>query len=135
MRRQTYPPECGEHRPIGQIAAELTPADLDPATHPIIARHFFGIEPFRSIGAIAAEVVADLRRRRKVQQFYRLGDSVLGEFLAELGAERGITSIIDQKLDTYNEIEPEVLDAAQASLPRVNYAPAPDADPAPLSSK
>ena len=66
----------------------------------------------RPIGEIAAEVVADLRRRRKVQQFYRLGDRVLSEFLAELGAERGITTIIDQKLDTYIEIKPEVLDAA-----------------------
>ncbi len=79
MRRPTYPPECGELRPIGRIAAE---------------------------------VVADLRRRRKAQRLHRLGDRVLGEFLAELGAERGITTIIDQKLDTYIEIEPEVLEAA-----------------------
>ena len=66
---------------------------------------------FRSIGEIAAEVVADLRRRRKVQQFYRLGDRVLGEFLAELGAERGITSIIDQKLERYAALDPETLEA------------------------
>jgi hypothetical protein len=67
---------------------------------------------FRSIGEIAAEVVADLRFRRQVQRLHRQGDRVLGEFLAEIGAERGITTIIDQKLDTYIEIEPEVLDAA-----------------------
>ncbi len=67
---------------------------------------------FRSIGAIAAEVVADLRRRRKVQRFHQHGDRVLGEFLAELGAELGITTIIDQKLDTYAQLEPEVLEAA-----------------------
>ena len=78
MRRPTHPPECGE---------------------------------LRSIGEIAAEVVADLRRRRKVQQFYRLGDRVLGEFLAELGAERGITTIIDQKLKRYAELDPETLEA------------------------
>ncbi len=64
----------------------------------------------RPIGEIAAEVVADLRRRRKVQQFYRLGDRVLGELLAEIGAERSIQTVIDQKLDRYTEIEPEALE-------------------------
>ncbi len=66
----------------------------------------------RSIGASAAEVVGNLRFRRQVQRLHRQGPRVVGEFLAELGAERGITTIIDQKLDTYIEIEPEVLDAA-----------------------
>ena len=66
---------------------------------------------FRSIGEIAAEVVADLRRRRKVQQFYRLGDRVLGEFLAEIGADRGIQTIIDQKLKKYASLDPEALEA------------------------
>ncbi len=65
----------------------------------------------RPIGQIAAEVVADLRRRRKVQPFYRLGDRVLGEFLAEFGAERGITTIIDQKMEKYINIDPAALEA------------------------
>jgi hypothetical protein len=112
MRRPTYPPECGELRPIGQIAAELTPADLDPATHPILSRHWFGVESSRLVCPLAAEVVADLRRRRHVQQVHRLGDRVFGELLAELGAERDIGTIIDRKLDTYAELEPEVLEAA-----------------------
>ena len=68
-----------------------------------------GLQP---IGQIAAEVMADLRRRRKVQRLHRLGDRVLGEFLAELGAERGIPTIIDRKVDTYVELDPEVLEAA-----------------------
>ena len=79
MRRPTYPPECGE---------------------------------LRSIGQIAAEVVADLRFRRDVQQVHRLGDRVFGELLAEIGAERGITTIIDQKLERYAELNPEALEAA-----------------------
>ena len=66
----------------------------------------------RPIGEVAAEVVADLNFRRKAQQLYRLGDRVLGEFLAELGAERGIATVINQKLERYTEIEPEVLEAA-----------------------
>ena len=52
------------------------------------------------VGPVAAEIVADLRFRRQV-----------GELLAELGAERSITTIIDTKLDTYVEIEPEALEA------------------------
>ncbi len=64
---------------------------------------------FRSIGAIAAEVVADLRFRRQVQRLHRLGDRVLGEYLAELGADRGVQTPIDQKLDVYAELEPETL--------------------------
>ena len=67
---------------------------------------------FRPIGEVAAAVVADLRFRRKVQQLHRLGDRVLGELLAELGAERGIQTIIDQKLDIYAELNPEALEAA-----------------------
>ncbi len=41
-----------------------------------------------------------------------VGDRALGEFLAELGAERGITTIIDQRLERYAELESEVLQAA-----------------------
>ncbi len=65
---------------------------------------------FRSIGQIAAEVVADLSFRRDVQQVHRLGDRVFGELLAELGAERGIQTIIDQKLNKYASLDPKALE-------------------------
>ena len=65
----------------------------------------------RPIGPIAAEVVADLRFRRQVQRLHRQGDRVLGESRAELGAERSIMTLIDQKLDTYAELGPETLEA------------------------
>ncbi len=45
-------------------AIDRLPHGLDPAAHPIIARHWFGVEPFRSIGRVAAVVVADLKRER-----------------------------------------------------------------------
>ena len=38
------------------------------------------------------------------------GPRVVGELLAELGAERSIMTLIDQKLDTYAELEPETLE-------------------------
>lgn len=66
----------------------------------------------RSIGAIAAEVVADMQFRRKVIGLHRQGPRAVGEFLAEIGAERSIVTIINSKLDVYAEIEPEALTAA-----------------------
>ena len=91
--------------------ANTAPVNFNPATCPIIARHWFGIEPFRPIGQIAAEVVADLRFPRQVQKLHRLGDRVLGELLAEIGAELSAQTPTDQKLDRYAELEPEALAA------------------------
>ena len=65
---------------------------------------------FRPIGEVAAEVVADLRFRRQVEHLHRLGARAVGELLAEVGAERGIQTVIDGKLDTYAQLEPEALE-------------------------
>lgn len=62
------------------------------------------------IGAVAAEIVADLRFRHQVLRLHRLGPRVTAELLAEIGAERSITTIIDRKLARYAEIEPETLE-------------------------
>ena len=85
--------------------------DFDPVTYPIIAQHFFGIDPRRPIGEVAAEVVADLAFRRKVERLHGLGPRVVGELLAEIGAERGIRVIVERKIDKYAELEPETLQA------------------------
>ena len=84
---------------------------FNPAAHPIIARHFFGVEPF-PIRQATSEVVANLRFRGQVQRLHRLGARAVGEFLAELGAERGVQTPIDQKLNVYVEIEPGALEVA-----------------------
>ena len=65
----------------------------------------------RPIGEVTTEIIADMKFRRAVERLHRLGARALGEFLAELGAERSIMTAIDQKLDTYAEIEPEALEA------------------------
>ncbi len=57
-------------------------------------------------------MVADLRFRRQVLRLYRLGPRATAELLAEIGAERSITTIIDRKLDTYAAIDPEAIEAA-----------------------
>ena len=63
------------------------------------------------MGQIAAEVVADLRFRRRVQRVHDRGVRVLAEMLAEIGAERSIQTVINRKLDRYAEIDPEALEA------------------------
>ena len=60
---------------------------------------------------MAAEVVADLRFRRQVLRLHRLGPRVTAELLAEIGAELSIMTVIDQKTDTFTELEPQSLEA------------------------
>ncbi len=79
MRRPTHPPECGELRPIG---------------------------------AIAAEIVADLKFRRKVISLRRQGDRVLCEAFAHLGAKHGIQTSIEQTVERFADLDPEALEAA-----------------------
>ena len=74
-----------------------------------MSRRAPGLHP---IGPIAAELVADLKFRHQIQRLHRLGPRVVGEFLAELGAERGIATVIDQKIDTYVELGAAVLEVA-----------------------
>ena len=53
-----------------------SPANFDHAAYPIIAQHFFGIEPPRSSTVVTADAVADLRFRRRVDRLRRLGPRV-----------------------------------------------------------
>ena len=65
----------------------------------------------RPIGETAASIVADLRFRHQVEHLQRLGARATAELLAAVGAERGIQTVIDQKLATYAELDPETLEA------------------------
>ncbi len=65
----------------------------------------------RLLGPIAAEIVADLRFRRRVRKLYERGPRVVAEFLAELGTERLMATVIDQKLDRFLTVPDEALDA------------------------
>ncbi len=93
-------------------AAESVPADLDPGTHPIIALHWFGMEPLHPIGPIAADVVADLQFRHQIERLHRLGPRVIGEILAHLGAKHTIRTSIEQTIEHFTELDSEVLEAA-----------------------
>lgn len=85
----------------------------DPSRNPHFGRRW--TEPptsHKGIRRAAAEMLADMRFRRKVQHLRRLGDRALTEFLAELGAERSIQTVIDSKLDRYVDLDAEALAAA-----------------------
>ncbi len=88
MRRPTYPPECGELRPIG---------------------------------AIAAEIVSDLRFRRRVIRLRQQGDRALCEAFAHLGAKHNIQTSIEQTVERFADLEPEDLEAAGGDV----FPPAP----------
>ncbi len=85
----------------------------DPAQNPHFSRQWSeppSCEGFKTIGEMAAKIVAHLPFQRKVERIHRLGPRVLGEMLAELGAERSIMTIIDQKLDTYAQLDSKTLE-------------------------
>ena len=68
-----------------------------------------------STGALAAETMADRRFRQDVERVHDLGCRVVAELLAEIGAERGIQTVIDLKLATYAQIDPKVIEAIEAA--------------------
>ena len=72
-----------------QPPADPIPDGLDPERYPILARHWFGIEPFRQVGTVAAEIVADLSFRHRVIRLHERGPRIVAEFLAELGGALG----------------------------------------------
>ncbi len=62
----------------------------------------------RSISAKAAEIVANVRFRRKVINLCKR-PRLAAELLARLGAEFSITTRIDQLLEEFENLDPEAL--------------------------
>lgn len=89
------------------VSSGRPPADFDPAAYPILATHFFDIEPIRPIGEIAAEVVASLRFRQQVEHLYRLGPRAIGELLREVADDENLGNA----LAAYQRLTPDVIKA------------------------
>ena len=72
-------------------------------------------------GSPAAEIVSDLAFRRHVERVHSLGARAITELLAELGSERSIQNIIDEKVERYAAIDPSALAAVGGD----DFPPAP----------
>ena len=90
------------------------PVDFDATACPILAQHWFGVEPPLLNTFVTADIIADMRRQRHVRKLHRLGPRVLDALLVEIGAERSITTIIEQKIERYAAIDPLALEALGA---------------------
>ena len=97
--------------------ANTAPVNFDPHTNPIIARHWFGIEPFHPIGQIAAEIVACPRRQRAAEHLHNLGPRPVLEALAEV--ETGVN--LDGVLADFERIDAKMV----AELGGDKFWPAP----------
>ena len=102
---QSDPSRAKPRRSIGALDSAL--ADLDPDAHPIICRHWFGLDPLRPIGHVAAEVVAGLRRQRQIEHVHRLGPRAVAELLCEVSEAEDL----DRALDAYERLTPDLLKA------------------------
>ncbi len=69
----------------------------------------------KSIYAVAAETVGDLRFQRRVERVHSLGVRPVAELLAEIGSERGIRTLIDRKLETYAELDSKVIEEVEGA--------------------
>ena len=112
------PPDKRGARPA---ASRRTPQKIIAVDNSDGSKHSPDHPPPQGLIPIAAEIVANLKFRRQVERLHRLGPRSMAELLAEIGAERSITTIIDQKLDRYAELDPEALAAASAD----DFWPAP----------
>ncbi len=93
--------------PRSDAAPDSAPADFNATAHPIISRHWFGVDPVRPIGRVAAEVVANLKRQRQIEHVDRLGARAVGEMLHQVAEGENL----DRALAAYERLTPDLLKA------------------------
>ena len=107
---------CAEiHRSNGVL--DSVPPNFDPASCPIIARHWFGMQPSLPIRKVATAGVLSLKRQHQVEHVYRLGPRAVGELLDEVAQGENL----DRALEAYQRLTPELL----AALGGDRFPPAP----------
>ena len=107
MLSYTPAPRAARRCESRSCSPDCPPVDFDPGAHPIIARHFFGIEPLHLVGQVAGKGAADLRRQRRIEHVYRLGPRAVGELLDEVAQGENL----DRALEAYQRLTPELLAA------------------------
>ncbi len=95
------------HPGLGDRGANAAPDDFDPAAYPILAIHFFGVEPHHPIGPIPVEAPASLRRHRQFEHVHRLGPRAIEEMAIEIANGEDL----DRALAAYERLMPEMLKA------------------------
>ncbi len=85
------------------------PPDLDPEIYPIIARHFFGLQPHDQ--AEPDRTILDLAFQRDVERLHQLGPRPQCELLREIGNRYGCAAFIEERLKVYAELDPEIVAA------------------------
>jgi hypothetical protein len=65
----------------------------------------------RRLGKVVTDLVDDLRFRRQVGKLHALGPRAMAELLAEIGEQRACRTFIDQRLEAYSELNPELVKA------------------------
>ncbi len=90
-----------------RCGANTVPVNFDPATHPILDAHWFGVEPLHDIGPIAAEAASNLRRQRQIQHVYGLGRRAVHELLHDVAGGEDL----DHALAAYACLTPGLLRA------------------------
>ena len=88
-------------------ALDSVPADFDPASYPIISRHYFGLKPLCLVGEVGDDLGTDLRFRRQVEHLHQLGVRAVGELLHEVAAGKNL----DRALEAYESLTPDLLTA------------------------
>lgn len=63
----------------------------------------------RSLGPVAARIVDEVRLRRLIQHFHRLGPAPLGHFLQEMIDEFDLAAPVAAKLELYGRIDAEFI--------------------------
>ena len=110
MNHITPPHDNFKHETRDAGACAGLPADFDTNRLPIIDQHWFGIEPFRSVGELAAEIVCNIKFRRRIERLHAMGPRLFTEMLAELAASHSLGTVIDQSLDRYLALDDTALD-------------------------
>ena len=92
-------------------------AGQPPQTPPLFPPHSVsGLEP---IGSICSRLISDLERRHKLKRLHSLGQRATAELVVELAARSGAVDELDDLLQQYLRLSPEMLSATGGDrLPR-----------------
>lgn len=124
--RQCREVSLAASRSISSRSRVAVPVDFDPEEHPILATHYFGLNPnWRSLGEIIDDAQTDsnwtgrswddraqIRIGPLVEHLYSLGPRPLFEFFSEFVACDTVLAVdIEEQLRHYARINSEMVDA------------------------